>query len=613
MGITRSIARGRGKGTGQPPAVRPGAVWRNAFAPAGLEWQPEHVLVGDQWWRVYAVTAFPPRVQEGWLAHAANLPGVTLALHVRPEAPLELVQALNRRMGAAAGQLANAHDALSQQRLQREVEDLEALMRQIDAEQQAVATVGVYLVVQAPDRETGLRRAKRLEGVLGAAGLRARPLLFGQEEGLRAAGPWGEEPPVLRGDAPPIWPVSTLAASWFWSAGSIDHGHGIVLGHDPDGGVVLLDRWNLDEGAPAVAQGVTNRNWTMLAGSGAGKSHTTKLTMIREWALGARVIVIDPEREYQGLCHRLGGVWIDAGGSGTRINPLQAPPVPDTGEDDPAEARGAVAQHVRRALMVWSLYLQGVTPMQRALLARAMREAYQAAGIGSDTDPATVPPEGWPHIGHVHAIARAQAAADPANDDWRTLAALLQEAAEGAEADLWAGPSTVSVQDADFVVLDVHDLESAPANVRSAQYANILGFAWDLVRQSRRERVLLVVDEAWMLIDPKVPEALDFLKEMSKRIRKYHGALTVVSQNAIDFLDPAVARTGEPVLANASVKLLLRQEAKDLPAVAKLFELTETEQDRLRTAKRGEGLLIAGNARAWVTIDTAPHEWTLLK
>jgi DNA helicase HerA-like ATPase len=161
-------------------------------------------------------------------------------------------------------------------------------------------------------------------------------------------------------------------------------------------------------------------------------------------------------------------------------------------------------------------------------------------------------------------------------------------------------------------VLDIHDLENAPDNVKRAQYANVLGYAWDLARRNRHERVILVVDEAWMLVDPQVPEALGFLRKLSKRIRKYMGSLMVVTQNPIDFLAPEVAREGEPVLANASMKLLLRQEAKDLPTVASLFNLSEAEQERLATARVGEGLLIAGNHRTWVTVDTAPHEAVLM-
>lgn len=583
-------------------ALLPGAALRNAFAPLALKFSQRSIDLGDQWARVYAITGYPPSVDVGWLANAANLDGVVLSIHALPTDPTQLTLAMSRAISLLAGQLSNQQAALAQQRAEQQLQDAQALLRKIDAEQQSVFTVGVVLLVTSPDEATGLRRAKRLEGLLAATGMRARPLAFRQEEGLKAVGPWGMFPESLRGGAPFQLPAETLAAAFPFSSGGINHGHGIVLGHDSSGGLVLLDTF-----APPADAGVANQHVTVLATPGAGKSHAIKLIILRLWAMGVRVVIIDPEREYRHLCRELHGAWVNAGGGGQRINPMQAPPLVEDPDDDEGEERtSAVAQHIQRVRLVLDLYLPGLTEMQRALLARAIRAVYEEAGIGMDIDPSSIPAEHWPHFGHLYGYASRQQ-----GDDWQALTALLEDAAIGTDAALWAGPSA-AMPDADLVVLDIHDLENAPENVQRAQYANVLGFAWDLIRKDRSERKMLVVDEAWMLVDPKVPQALAFLKRMSKRARKYGCSVNVVSQNAVDFLAPEVAREGEPVLANASTKLLLRQEAKDLPTVTSLFALSEAEQEKLRTARVGEGLLIAGNHRAWVTIDTAPHETVLM-
>lgn len=600
------------------PAQTPGAALRNAFAPTALRFDRRALDLGSAWGRVYAITNFPPAVDVGWLATAANLDGVVLSIHALPTDPTQLTLAMSRAISLLSGQLSSGGSALSQQRMEAQLADAQALLRKLDQEQQSVFTVGVFALVTASEEARGLRRCKRLEGMLAAAGMRARPLAFRQEDGLKAVGPWGMLPVSLRGGAPFQLPAETLAASFPFSSGGINHGKGIVLGHDSTGGLVLVDRWT-----PPPDSGVTNPHWTVLAGSGAGKSHGIKIIVLREFGQGAKVIIIDPEREYRHLCHALGGVWVNAGGGGQRINPLQAPPLPvETDEDETATS--AIGQHIQRVRLVLDLYLPGLTEMQRALLSRAVRAVYTEAGIdlgeassvatgdpsfgpsGGCTDPAAIPADKWPHFGHLHAYAARQEGAD-----WQALAALLEDAALGTDAGLWAGPSA-AMPDSDVVVLDIHDLENAPENVQRAQYANVLGFAWDLIRADRSARKLLVVDEAWMLVDPNVPQALGFLKRMSKRARKYSASVNVVTQNAVDFLAPEVAREGEPVLANSSTKLLLRQEAKDLPTVTTLFNLSEAEQEKLRNARIGEGLLIAGNHRAWVTIDTAPHETALM-
>ncbi|AUW92636.1 hypothetical protein BXT84_00605 [Sulfobacillus thermotolerans] len=576
----------------------------NLFAPDALDFGPRDLWAGTEWRRVYQVIAFPPDVGDGWLTQAANIPGVTMALHGVPEDAYQLTQALNRRIGAIQGQLAlGKNAALSEQRLTHELEDALALMQQIDAEQQPVFQTGLFFVVSAPDAETGGRRAKRLEGFLAAQGMRARPLLFRQHEGLLAAAPFGVWPVALR--SAQEWPAATVAASWPFGGGGINHGHGILLGHDTDGGLVLFDRWN-----PPADAGITNKNFTIMAQPGGGKSHATKLMMLREWALGAKVFVLDPEREYRPLVKATGGVSLNAAGGGTRINPLQPPTWVDFDEDTETSGSG-LGTHIQRVLDFFKTYLPQITPMQRALLEHAVEAVYRAKGVTTTDDPLTWQSrtaDQWPHVGDVYRYCQAQP-----GEDWEILTALLRTVGEGVLADLWAGPSTVPpTQNADFVVLDIHDLQDAPDNVRRAQYLNILGYLWDLVRADRSERKLLVVDEAWMLIDPQAPEALRFMKALSKRIRKYGGSLMVVTQNVVDFLAEAVAGDGEQVLTNAALTLLLRQGGKDLQALTDLFSLSDAEQDKLTNARVGEGLLIAGNQRAWVTVDTAPHEAALM-
>ena len=579
------------------------------FAPDSLAFQPQAVVVGAGWVRTYRVEAFPSSVGIGWLTRLANLPGITLSLHAAPEDPLEIVQALNRRIGQLGGQIATAKGGpLITQRLARQMDDAETLIRQIDAEQQHVFQTAVFLTVHAPDATQGALASRRLEATCAAQGLRARPLIHRQEEGLKAAGPWGLWPDSLHTDMPHTWPVATLAASWPFGGGGINHGAGIVLGHDQDGGLVLIDRWN-----PAVETGITNKNLAILAPPGGGKSHAVKVSMIREWALGAKIIVIDPEREYRPLAQALGGVWVNAAGGGTRINPLQAPALPPDADDDgnPITSTPMVS-HIQRVLDFFATYLPDLTAIQRAYLEQAVEEAYASCAIALDLTPeqmATIPSERWPHVGTVYAICQHH----DSDSAWQTLAALLRTAGEGVLSTLWAGPSTVpATQDADFVVLDIYDLDDSPDYVKRAQYVNVLGYAWDLIRADRSAKKLLVVDEAWMLISPTAPEALQFMKALSKRIRKYDGSFNVVTQNVIDFLAPSIRDDGEQVLTNCAFVLLLRQGGKDLQALTELYSLSDAEQDRLLNASRGEGLLIAGNQRAWVHVDTAPAEMALL-
>ncbi|WP_338832849.1 hypothetical protein MHLNE_15990 [Moorella humiferrea] len=576
----------------------------DVLSPQALDFGARQITFGEQMARVLVITDYPPRVGPAWLARVAGMPGVVASIHVTPTDPANLVLSINRAIGEYTGRLELGGNALVMQRTEQALKDAQELLRKIDQEQQQVFYVTVVLLVLAPDQETLDRRTRQVEAALAAAGMRGRVAVFRQEEGLKAVGPWALLPPGIKDAGARNMPAETVAASFPFTASGINDGNGVVLGRDRDGGLVLVDIWQ--RGGDR-----TNSNWTVLAKPGAGKSFAVKLLALRNLAQGARVIIIDPEREYREMCRLLNGAWINCAGGQGRINPLQVRPTPVDEDDDEERSavQGPLALHLQVLRTFFSLYLRELNDMERAALEDALVEVYRRAGIGWQTDPAAIPPEKWPTTRELYAYVASRAEERP--ETYGRLAVLLRRAAEGADASLWAGPTTASA-DNDLIVLDVHDLQNADDTVRRAQYFNVLSFAWHQIEKDRQERTLLVVDEAWLLVDPQTPQALAFLRDTSKRIRKYMGGLVVISQNVIDFLAPEVARHGQALLDNPCYKLLLAQGEKDLEAITALMNLSEAEHDLLASAKRGEGLLVAGSQRVHVRIEAAPYEMPYL-
>ncbi|MBS3949554.1 MAG: ATP-binding protein [Peptococcaceae bacterium] len=565
--------------------------------PQALDFAAKTITFGDQVARVMAITAYPPKVSAAFLARLANMPGVSLSIHLNPTDPTDLVKGINRAIGEYSGRIEAGGNALTIQRLEHLLEDAQELLRKLDQEQQQVLYVTVMLLLTAPDAKDLERRTRQIESMLAATGMRARGAIFRQAEGLRAAGPWLTLPDGMKESFSRNMPAETAAAMFPFAVAGINDGKGILLGRDRDGGAVLLDIWKREGDR-------TNSNLTILAKPGAGKSYAAKMLVLREYLQGSRVIIIDPEREYKDMCHLLGGHWINCGSRG-QINPLRARPAP------PDDSSGAIEQsslalHIRTLRTFFSLYLKDLSDLEKAVLEEAVMDVYNAAGIFLNTDVATV--QSWPTIKHVYEHLSAKAQGEPQTSPLARLAVLLKRAAEGTDAGLWSSDTGGPAVDAGITVLDIHDLKNAEDAVRKAQYFNVLSHAWGIIERDRQERTILVVDEAWILADPQTPQALAFLRDASKRIRKYMGALVVISQNVVDFLSPEVARHGQALLDNPTYKLLLAQGEKDLQVLSGLMLLSEAEQEFLATANRGEGLLVAGAQRIRVKIEAAPYE-----
>ncbi len=575
----------------------------DAISPQAFRFHNSHIQFGDLQARVLVVTDYPSSVGAAWLARITRIAGVSTSMHITPTNAADLVEEISKAISEYENRLQEGGKALLRQRTQQALADAEKLLKDIDQEQQNVFYLTLLIFITAADTESLNRRTKQVEAALAAARMRGRTLLYRQEQGVKSVGPWAILEPDIQQAGGRNMPSETIAAAFPFVSDGINDASGIMLGRDRDGGLVILDIWQ--RGGDR-----TNSNWTILGKPGTGKSYLAKMLLLREYAQGARVIIIDPEREYKEMCQRLGGSWINVAGGRGRINPLEIRKLPIEQDDDEEEksfydAQSPLGLHLQILRTFFSLYLRDLGDVERAVLEDALIEVYREKGIDFSTEPDNMFPDQWPIMSDLYQYVLEKQHSQP--EIYQRLAILLRRAAEGADAALWNG-STTAVTDSDFIVLDVHELQNADDSVKKTQYFNVLSYAWNLIEQDRQEKIILHVEEAWMLADEQTPQALAFLRDTSKRIRKYMGALTTASQNVIDFLDPVVARYGQAILDNPTYKVLLGQGDKDLQALTSLMHLTEAEQELLQSAKRGEGLLVAGSQRIHVKIESAPFE-----
>ena len=200
------------------------------------------------------------------------------------------------------------------------------------------------------------------------------------------------------------------------------------------------------------------------------------------------------------------------------------------------------------------------------------------------------------------------ALAAPPHPSAASLARRLRRYVDGSLAGLLAGPTSVALGRS----LTVFNVQALEAELRAVAIHLITTFIWGQVRRVQKPR-LLVLDEAWSLLQHA--EGGAFLAALARRARKYHLGLVCISQDVADFLGCEHGRT---VLANAAVKLLLKQDGSAIEPVAQVLQLSRRERQFLLGAGKGEGLLFARGARVPLKVEaserehllatTAPHE-----
>ncbi|WP_235548853.1 VirB4 family type IV secretion system protein [Paenibacillus sp. Soil522] len=580
------------------------------ISPDVLQFNNKTIQNGELLQRVMVITDYPQRVGDAWLSRIATMPGVVVSIHSAPTDPYDLIEQIKRTMNELHSKLNNGGNPVLMQRTEQQYEDAKHLLKKIDNEQQKVFILTVVLLISADDVDVLNQRTKQIESALAVSGMRGRTPIFQQEQGLRSAGPWGILESQIEALGARNMPVETIAASYPFVYSGLNDGKGTLLGTDKAGGIVVCDFWMRDSSR-------TNTNMTVMGRPGVGKSTAVKKILLSEFTQGTKIIILDPESEYKELCQNLNGDWIDCGGGVKgRINPLQVRVVPmdEEEEEEPLyghiRTRGPLALHFQTLRSFFRLYFKDMTRLEEGYLEQAMEDVYRDKGITWETDPAAVAQNGWPTIPDLYFYLVQQSEQDQAAPEWKLLASRLRSAAIGADQALWSGHTTIEA-DSDFVVLDIHQLLEADDTVRRAQFFNVLSWAWSKIAEDRTQKVLLAVDEAYLLVDPETPQALQFLRNTSKRIRKYEGGLMVITHNMVDFMDPAVQRYGQALIDNPVYKLIMGQGDKDIEALSKLMSLSEKEIQTLTEGKRGEALFVAGNRRLHLKIDVSHFELEL--
>ncbi|RCW41647.1 VirB4 family type IV secretion system protein [Paenibacillus prosopidis] len=580
------------------------------ISPPGLHFKPKDVMLGEVHSRVLVINAYPTEVGPGWLSRITKMPGVTITVHAIPTDPYNLINEIKVAMGEAESRMDSGNN-VARRRAQKQFEDCEKLIQKIDEEQQKVYNAVIVILVTANDPEILDIRVRNVEQRLAGMGMKARPPIHKQEEGLLSVGPWGILHPDIFNFGYRNMPSESVAAMYPFIYSGINDRDGVLLGRDSTGGIVLIDIWT--RGGDR-----TNSNLTILGRPGVGKSTTIKKWLKEEFGRGCRIIIIDPEDEYSGLAEGCDGAVIDTGnGSKSRINPLQVRmrvPLDLDDEDEKSRlyseeeiSRGPLALHFNFLRTFFKLYLKDgkhdstFSKMHLSCLEMALEEMYGHKNIFWDTDLTTFKPEDWPTMADLYVVIEQRAKGEKYKKYWEDLELLLYPAAKGADQDLWCGPTTLQAKD-EIVVLNIQQLLEADDTLRRAQFFNILSWAWSEIDADWQEKIILAVDEAYLLADPDTPQALMFLRNTSKRIRKREGGLWVITHNMVDFMDPAIKRYGQALLDNPAYKFIMGQGENDIEALTQLLSLSDMEIETISQAKRGQGLLIAGSKRLAVNV-----------
>jgi conjugal transfer ATP-binding protein TraC len=563
-----------------PQELTPWEKIKELLAPPGAEFFTDYFQIGNTYGRTLLILDYPSYLFSGWLEKIINLDeGFNLGLYFYPLETSEVLKKLEKQLARISAQIAERETAgkVRSPELETAYKNVEELRDLLVQAQERMLNVGLYLTIFANDKKELDQKTTKIVKTLESTLIMVKPVMFQQKDAFLTT------LPLCLDEIKTNYQINSSTASSFFpfiSSELVDES-GIFFGINlQNAGFVILDRWKYE-----------NPHLVILARSGAGKSYTAKLEVMRNLMMGTDVLILDPENEYQSIAELYSGSFISISlKAENNFNPFDLPPV--LPNEEPIDI---YKEHVADLINLCQLIMgEKLSSEDLAILDQAINQTYASFNILPDQDFSKI--ERFPTLNDLERILNGLVGGSK-------LASKLYPYTQGNFSGFINKPTTIELEKR-LVVFGFKDL---PEILRPIGMFVVLNYILNRVRREMKKR-LVIIDEAWWIM--KQETGAEFLLNAIKRGRKYNLAITNITQDVEDFLN---SPQGKPIITNSAIVLLMKQSPATIELCGQVFALSEGEKQFLLQAEVGQGLILVGQKRVPIYVLASYAEDQIIK
>lgn len=398
---------------------------------------------------------------------------------------------------------------------------------------------------------------------------------------------------------------------------------GIFLGYEANTkGNIIIDFFDRSK--------LPNSNILVLGGSGQGKSFIMK--KILAYMIGKKYITysIDSDNsEYQELTEKLEGANLRFGNKKYYLNPMEfmigsnendviIDNVVDDNEDTIVSGyfdkdKSICLRHIAWLRDWFKLYKNEMTEYDFSVLEDLLIDFYKSWGLYEVSNAKKIPSHEFPIFSDFYDyIKRMKQNFVPGDHDYgidvlSRFLVVFKSLSEGVDSEYFNGHT--NIPNSNNINFDIKDIISMKGTIKTTILYSIITFIWSKITDtSAKIKKMLLIDELHLLMDDSTSIMVDFVKEISKRIRKYLGSLCAGSQQISDFLIQEIMNKTKPIISNSVTKFLFFPGNDEMPDFHKILQCTAEELELIKTSNRGHCLMFAGNKKYFLNVAKVGYE-----
>lgn len=476
--------------------------------------------------------------------------------------------------------------------------DAKYIRKEIQVNNEDIYFLYIYLDIFSKDEKELEYLLNKIEGIIESTGMQTRRANFRQEQILITCMPFMENNKLLKPAAKRNVLTSGIICTYPFISSAIFDENGIFYGTNIyNDSLIFIDKYNENK--------YKNANMCVFGTSGSGKSFFIKLQIIRYFLLGIEQYVIDPDREYDNIAKKLEGTIIKIGPSTeTYLNVL------DIRQDSIEDEKGFLATKVSKLIGFFNLIFGNMDEEEKAILEEKIIKCYNKKGITFDDNTLYKNEKNKINIKPIFK----ESTDMPILED---LYNILGEDEKTKKMQIKLIPfvkgslkffnnyTNIELNNK-LIIADIYEL--GEENLKYGMYLFVELF-WDKIKENRKNKKIIYLDEVWRLIGiTSNKNVASFIYKIFKTIRKYGGSSVAITQDISDLFSLENGTYGKSIINNSSNKAFFSLEEENISILSEYTNLSEKEKVEIRSLKRGESLLFAGDEHILTKIECADYE-----
>ncbi|WP_235612304.1 VirB4 family type IV secretion system protein [Metalysinibacillus jejuensis] len=579
----------------------------DSIYPFVWEEYPDHIQSGDNYIRVLAIVDYPKSRYGNWLSELKRKKGnISIVQFLASSNATKMVEHYNKTIKNKQAELLKTFDPLRKRQIEKQIEAAELQLNKYLENESSYIYQYTYIYLQAASLEELNILSDSMHNTLIKLQLKSMTPIKAMYQTFWSAMPILEN--LL--EEYTYKQSNTEAASSMFPFDDAEilqlNPRSDVEGINKDTGSLIaidyLDRKN-----------TLNQNMVVIGTSGVGKTTYLVQKILRYFARGVKVYIIDPEDEYSAIVEYLGGTVVHLSSNATtKINPLEIYSEQIIDDGQPVVMEMVIKDKIQRILGFFQVLKSDITQVEKAILDTVLYNVYEKYGVLAHGHFSELKSESYPTLKEVYDEIEQLRTTDKERflriEDFHYI---LESYVKGSKT-IFTGHTNINLT-ADLVSFDLKALQNE-IEVQSAAYLNTFSYLWDNITQNKTENIKLFVDEFHFLTSN--PDAASFFFQAYKRFRKYNAGAIAGTQQIQDVLEGTMQggrNVGEAIVGNSYTKVFFGLDNKGVDDIVQKLRMNFSDKERklLERRKQGEALIIHGTQRAFMNVQLTEEELRL--